>query len=193
MKKAILILIILIGVQLSSCKKKGTTPNNPDVTNRIIDSSLSVNTSSSTESSSIDANNDGTIDFYLNGSYFRGEFSTSLNTFQTSTDVAFTTDGFSSVADFDNNALIDSSLSVPKGPRPNAIWNLAGICSRIGNGINEGYSGKGDFFVGFYFSLLDGKHYGWLKLNVAIDGKTITLKELAYQEKPRTAIKVGEI
>lgn len=54
------------------------------------------------------------------------------------------------------------------------------------------FAGKGDKYIGFM--TIDGgkKYYGWAKLNVSADGRTVKLIEFAVQKKPETAIKTGE-
>ncbi len=192
MKKTIFLFASVVFIYLTACKKTETNQDNPDVTNKIIDSSLTVGPGNGSKTALIDVNNDMTGDFYLNAMRESGMFRTALNSVATNNGAEFTTDGSSGASDYESSAIIDSSLSKPKGPRPTAVWNFSATCSIVNNGVKSGYAGNGDFFMGFYFTLSDGKHYGWLKLNVSDDGSRIILKELAYQNKPRTAIKVGE-
>ncbi len=58
-------------------------------------------------------------------------------------------------------------------------------------GEEAGYAGDGDKFFGFKFSASDGIHYGWMKVNLTADYKTLTIKELAYHKTPNTEIEAG--
>lgn len=53
-------------------------------------------------------------------------------------------------------------------------------------------AGKGDQYIGFNTIQDDKRYYGWAKVNVSTDGRTVKLIEYAVQKKPETAIKVGE-
>jgi hypothetical protein len=58
-------------------------------------------------------------------------------------------------------------------------------------GEEIGFAGDGDKYYGFRFSAGDGIHYGWLKVNLTADYRTLTIKELAYHKTPNTEIAVG--
>ena len=58
--------------------------------------------------------------------------------------------------------------------------------------INEGIAGKGNSISGFRFLIGTDLHYGWLKLNVSSDFRTITIIEAAYDKRPNTSILAGE-
>ena len=58
--------------------------------------------------------------------------------------------------------------------------------------INEGIAGKGNSIIGFRFLIGADLHYGWLKLNVSSDYRTITIIEAAYDKRPNTSILAGE-
>ena len=57
--------------------------------------------------------------------------------------------------------------------------------------INEGIAGKGNSIIGFRFLIGTDLHYGWLKLNVSEDFKTINIMEAAYDKRPNTSILAG--
>lgn len=58
--------------------------------------------------------------------------------------------------------------------------------------INEGIAGKGNSIIGLRFLIGADLHYGWLKLNVSEDFKTINIMEAAYDKRPNTSILAGE-
>ncbi len=57
--------------------------------------------------------------------------------------------------------------------------------------INEGIAGKGNSIIGFRFLIGTDLHYGWLKLNVSEDFRTINIMEAAYDKRPNTSILAG--
>jgi len=61
--------------------------------------------------------------------------------------------------------------------------------SRVNN--IEGIAGKGNSIIGFRFLKDTDLHYGWLKLNVSADHRTITIIETAYDKRPNTSIIAG--
>ena len=194
LKKSILFSAIIIFITcISSCRTKSVTPNNPDVDSRIIDSVSVAPSGGGRQDKAVDADQDGTTDFYLVAINDDDAFSTSLDAQQVLDDVNLSTDGVGMAADYGESAIIDS-VSVPKGPGPpRAIWANFGTCSSVDGVIVEGFAGAGDIYIGFYITKPDGKHYGWLKLNIASDGKSIKLKSVGYHRKPRTAIIAGEV
>ncbi|MFN8283523.1 MAG: hypothetical protein U0U67_09935 [Chitinophagales bacterium] len=54
-----------------------------------------------------------------------------------------------------------------------------------------GFAGAGDKYVGFRFKASDGTHYGWMKLNLSADYRSITVKDVAYDKRANTQILVG--
>jgi hypothetical protein len=54
-----------------------------------------------------------------------------------------------------------------------------------------GFAGDGDKLLGFRFKSGVNTHYGWMKVNLAADYKTLTIKELAYHKTPNTEIEAG--
>ena len=191
-KLSCILILSVLTISIYSCRKKSTTPDNPDVSSSIIDSVSVAPAGNGKREAAIDADKDGVTDFFLSTTNDDGAYSTDLDALQVLNNTNFTTDGSGFLAEIGENAIIDS-VSVPKGPRPpRAIWSNFANCS-FADGLNlEGYAGIGDFFAGFYLEKPDGKHYGWLKLNIPAEGKSIKLLSLGYHTKPRTAIKAGE-
>lgn len=75
------------------------------------------------------------------------------------------------------------------------IWNATGFVSySLEMGIiNYDYSlsGKGDQYIGIMLLLPDGKHYGWMKINVSANNKTIIVREYAYHKRPGAPVSAG--
>lgn len=62
--------------------------------------------------------------------------------------------------------------------------------------LNSGIGGQGDKLLGFRFrdepiSPPVNIYYGWMRVNLSADLKTLTIKDYAYQKTPNTAIKAG--
>ena len=187
----ILFLFGIFTILSIGCKKE-PIPDNPDVNSRGIDSvSVSPGAGNPPRTSAIDVDEDGTADLFMSaGELIPGTATTSLISGQPNTN--FLVDDNDFVSPSDINALIDS-VSIPRPPRPHSRWYYSANVSVISSLLNRGEATGNDFFLGMYLTKTDGVHYGWLKINVSTDGKTIRLKALGYHLKPRTAIKAGEI
>jgi hypothetical protein len=46
-------------------------------------------------------------------------------------------------------------------------------------------------FIGVQFEADGQKHYGWVRINVALDGKSMKIKDYAYHKMPNTSIDAG--
>jgi hypothetical protein len=55
-----------------------------------------------------------------------------------------------------------------------------------------GFTDGSDKLIGFSFLIGIEKHYGWLKVNVSSDLKTLTVKEGAYHKTAGTEIGAGD-
>lgn len=53
------------------------------------------------------------------------------------------------------------------------------------------FKGKGDKFIGIKFKIGTDFHYGWIKVNLSSDAKTLLIKDVAYDTRPNTAITIG--
>ena len=59
--------------------------------------------------------------------------------------------------------------------------------------VDQGdWLGQTDKFLGVRFSNGANQHYGWVRLDVAADASTITVKDFAFQAQPSTEILAGE-
>ncbi len=83
-----------------------------------------------------------------------------------------------------SNSKIDSTSS---------IWSGSGILYR--KTLSENLTaavGSGDVLVGIRFVIDSKYHYGWMKLFVSSDFKSVILKEVAYKIRPNVEIRAGE-
>ena len=72
-----------------------------------------------------------------------------------------------------------------------ANWEIKSYFSYKENSSSLGFAGAGDKFIGFRFKAGANTHYGWMKVNVASDYKTLTVKEVAFNKTPDAEIEVG--
>lgn len=77
------------------------------------------------------------------------------------------------------------------------IWQQTAYSSYISKSIGHladfGIHGKGDQFLAFQLKRSVGNYlYGWMKVNLSNDSKTLIIKELAVQKVINKAIKIGE-
>lgn len=72
-----------------------------------------------------------------------------------------------------------------------ANWEIKSYFSYKENSTSLGFAGDGDKFIGFRFKAGLNTHYGWMKMNVASDYKTLTVKEVAFNKTPDAEIEVG--
>lgn len=192
--KNVLILCSVIALLVSvGCKKKNTTPDNPDVNSRNIDSIVVAPSMSATAEASIDVDQDGVSDFSLRAINDDGTLITSLTNGRSNSPVKFVVDDALVAFGFGENARIDSIVVGPNPPRPHLNFNSYAIASRITTSTNIGHAGEGDIFMAFVININDNNHYGWIKLNVSSDGKTVKLKSLGYNIKPNAALNIGEL
>jgi len=58
--------------------------------------------------------------------------------------------------------------------------------------MSTDWPGLGDKFIGLRFYKNSHWYYGWVRVNVASDVKSVKVKDFAYQKTPETGIKAGE-
>jgi hypothetical protein len=193
MKNVLFYLLFMAGASFLfvCCKKTNIADNDPNIYDRLIDSvSVSPGPGKTPYNIAIDLDEDGFADLFMAASEDSlGVAKTAIAGSPGLSGVL--TDGNQIAAPSDENELIDS-VSVPRPAWPRSVWSDYGIASLVGPNVNTGEANATDFYLGIFTTKLDGVHYGWLRLNVAQDGKSIRLKELAYHGRPRTAIRVGE-
>ena len=162
--------------------KKDADMGDPNITVNNLNLTLQNAPADSQLISDFDIDNDGTKDFELYlSSYapYYGDFVSKLGSNQV---LKFYIDG--------NNFL----RSIPYGQAiadTSVIWGNFGRGSLIDVGKNDGWAGDGDIYSGVRFYIGAELHYGWIRYNVAADGKKITLKDAAYDIRANTPIKAG--
>jgi hypothetical protein len=193
MKNILLIVSITALLTVTtSCKKKNTIPDNPNVYSSILDSSVLTPASSATDEAPIDVNKDGTSDFDLVAINDGGTLITKIVSGRTNTPLAFVIEDLQVGSSFDENAILDSSGIKPTPPKPHRQLSSSAILSFKSLSANIGHAGEGDFYIAFIIYIGGERHFGWLKLNVSSDGKTLKLRSYGYNIHPEESLKAGE-
>lgn len=172
-----------------ACKVENET-DDPNITFRTLDSTVSPTVLDVNVFKYIDIDNNGTIDakiYAWQSNIYTDKFrGTILGEFDTSGfDVLTNPSGVASLKTlktFNKGELIDSLQTT---------WQYYGYASMKKTTDSIGFDGQGDKLVGFRFMNGANKHYGWAKISVTNDGKNLTLKELAFDIRPNTPIKAG--
>ena len=189
MKNRILfpIVFFLFLLMFSACK---TENNDPLIEDKTINKTITTGGSSSRYGAddSIDVNGDGNFDFkflfgavsgvadtaFYGGACIKGDVLTYTQNLGTTTTV------FTTV--FNSGDKISPSST---------IWNSFGFMAGTLETSSIGIAGAGDKLIGFRFSAVDGTHYGWMKVNIPDDYKSLKVVELAYHKTPDTEIEAG--
>lgn len=76
---------------------------------------------------------------------------------------------------------------------PSSRWKIYNVLDVIAitPALDKGIAGKGDKFISFAFINGIKPFYGWMRVNVSADHKTVVFKDLAYSVLPETRIKTG--
>ncbi|MEZ5053667.1 MAG: hypothetical protein R2807_02685 [Chitinophagales bacterium] len=189
-KNLFIISFSLCLIALTSCKKEGST----NIIHKNINQQIVVNSELLDTAIILNFNDDLLDDFFARIRYLGLIRESSFSLFLASDDsrnqvLSFEDAEYIIAKKILNNTSIDSNST---------IWHSNGYLyyqHRLGGSIIENYVdvvGAGDVFIGIRF-IIDGQyHYGWLKVAVSTDFKTINIKEVAYNKIPNVAIKAGE-
>jgi hypothetical protein len=180
MKKILLLSIIFVSVILSSCKKESSS-------NNIFYKQVNITVTANKTISFGSIYGDSII--YINNDKFP------LKIWQGDFDYIQFGNG-----DFNSNIEFGVVSSKPKVYNLNEVINelAAGGWNMTTNTYGTGSSilpGNGDKYIAFRIKPdenVDKSYYGWMKLNYASNGKSITLIEYAYNQNVNESIKVGQ-
>lgn len=89
------------------------------------------------------------------------------------------------------SALFDSTGSEILGGLVN-YTSISGSSSYNGIISYGNFLGQTDKFLGVKFDITGNTHYGWVRLDVAADATTITVKDYAYNTVANDSIKAGQ-
>lgn len=140
----------------------------------------------------LDLNNDGIVDFNLHTFVNAGAFTKAevyVNSTQTNNavDASIGPLGYYYPRVLSNGDPIGQSNSWI-APIPYATFVIAYTTGNVyGN-----WSGTDNGYMAMRFAAGSNIHYGWLRMDVSVDGSTITVKDYAYQATPDEGLNAGE-
>lgn len=202
MKKTIYYAFICITLITSACKKEST--NNNTTTNRIIYNGTPVVITAPNTDFTIDCGDVFETNGYTNGLY---SFAVHIKVSACDTSIGIKAGSYSggvySLVTH-NSKVID----LPLGTEISTISSISGI-NQFSSGFVYTYytdgadpsdfyikPGSGDKYIAGSFTKdglsEDEVFYGWMLINYSADGKTLTVKESAFNSISKGTIKVGE-
>lgn len=191
MKKTTLTIIIAIVILAIGCKKENnTTTDNPNIVHRVINQTLSTTKDSTEEYLEINIDNDSIKDFVLIMNLRSHYKSVSI--------VCIPLDNYTLSTTIDSelpnviNKLTNNTVINASATTWNQLSTYALLRTDYTPTVNLGYAGAGDILTGVQFDINGSMHFGWMLVNVSANMKTVTVKEVAYDIRPNTAIKAGE-
>lgn len=205
MKKLILFFVFAaIVLQFTSCKvEDDPTNDNPDVTSVVIDTTLKsfyVKPTPSSTFESIYAYDFSTSPLFINSTLFINlnwndaveEHGVYLNFTTTTGDALIDGNGF--LIAFDSGIKIDSTLAGTWSGYDDGVFSYDYIANPSANKGN--LAGQGDKYI--VFRAYDGdapqnKYYGWLRVNVAANGRDIKVLSVGFQKNANTSLRTGEL
>ncbi|MFN8283522.1 MAG: hypothetical protein U0U67_09930 [Chitinophagales bacterium] len=198
-----------------ACKKDktdNTTTDDPNITVRTLnltvadsdpglrdshsDPTLRLNSPGSTETN-IDIDNNGVVDFTAVVSYYKPD-ANNIELYSAFVDAS--SDSSNKVTCYFvlgdlpmARAKTTSQQMDASAPAYYAVYT--GLYEKedgavIYNFQNE-FKGQGDKYVGIKFKIGADIHYGWMKINLSADGKSLVIKDVAYDTRANTAITIG--
>jgi hypothetical protein len=173
-----------------ACKKDS---NSADIEDKIINKVIGTmgDDSAFYGEDSIDVNGDGQFDFgfIAKGGNYYGPYAESYGFgINVGNDFVTNEQTFGMGGDI---YLVTPKNSGDKISSASSLWTYYGFLGFKQGPYEFGSAGSGDKSYGFRFKVGANTHYGWIKVNLADDYKSLTVKEYAYHKTPNTEIAVG--
>lgn len=179
--------LLLSSVLVLSCKKEEA--DDPNIEYRSINKSVTSVTAGVASVDSFDINNDGKSD--LNILAVANVTADSAVLYIVGSAAAVYID---STQTFASTYKIKNLYKdeVPEKLGTQRLWgNLTYAALRRGTD-KKGYAGVGDVFIPVFFRATTLKiHYGWIRINVSSDFRTLKVVDAAYHVTPETSIAMG--
>lgn len=179
---------------LSSLACKKEEPDNPNINHRVVNLEMKVSSYNAESDMIIDINEDGMQDFEIELDLYKDaeddlDFELWLDYYQSGNE--YLTQEINSDAyarPLNKNDLISGGSTT---------WESYCYFFELEKSPgypddNYGFAGKGDILVGVRFMIGSERHYGWIKISVSADYKTVIVKEVAYEIRPNVEIRAGE-
>lgn len=186
------IIILLFSMSLLACKKEEA--DNPNVNHRTVNLEMKVSSYNANSDMGIDINDDGMLDFEIELDLYKVsnddyDYYAEIDYEQTGNEI------LTQVINSDEYIKLLSKNDLISGG--SSTWYRNATIFEIerspGNPEeNFGFADKGDILVGIRFMIGTERHYGWMKINVTADYKTIIVKEVAYDIRPDVEVRAGE-
>lgn len=188
--KAIVAVFILLSISLISCKKEEET-NDPNIMEKtynvfVTDTFTVIESHAITE---IDLDGNGTKDLAISADYVDEAADTTVRLFTIQSPYGT---GYGTLTDINTTTLGDIYLTRFIATNTNINSLIAGFSS-YSIVYARGFKGATTFatfgsadgvdkLVGVKFKIGAADHYGWLRINMSSNGKTLTLKDGAYHK-----------
>ncbi len=140
----------------------------------------------------LDLNNDGMVDFNLHTFVNAGAF-TKAEVYVNSSQSINAVDATTGPLGYYYPRVLSQGDPIGQtnswiAPIPYATFVIAYTTGNVyGN-----WSGTDNGYMGMRFAAGSNTHYGWLRMDVSVDGSTITVKDYAYQATPDEGLAAGE-
>lgn len=193
MKRIILASILAIVIFVASCKKEKES-DNPNINHRTVNLEMKVSSYNGDSEMLFDINEDGMLDFGLYLELYKDsidDYDYELYLYGEDSGYEILTSKINLndyIKPLNINDLINSGS--PTWYNDSYIFEVEKSPSYPEE--KYGFSGKDDMLIGIRFLIGTELHYGWLKLDVAADYKSVTVNEVAYDSRPNIEIRAGE-
>ena len=171
-----------------ACKKETKEADDPNIVHRDLNKTFTLSAITSVDS--IDVNLDGLHELLFVG---LSNASASITYLATKPDIASLFCDTTSISSLKLTNASDAGFT-PLAI-PSTQWNQFSVLdvdiSSPSLTTTKGPAGKGDKYVSFVFKNGLKPFYGWLRVNVSADHKTVLIKDLAYSVLPETLVKTG--
>ena len=191
MKTKIVLILVATSAIFLSCKKEDTS--NSNIVHKSLNKQINVNSSLFDTAIVFNFNDDVATEFFMRIVYTSLSRESNYSLFFASDDSRnqwlvneVSEDAIAKKLPL--NTLIDSSSN---------IWSGSGLLYRKysnSGSVLINYTdavGVGDVLIGIRFIIDEKYHYGWLKVAVSADFKSIMVNEVAYNKLPNIPIKAG--
>lgn len=184
------LLTLLISLFMFSCKEE--EPDDPNITYVSINKSVTSVVAYTYAIDSVDINGDGRKD--LNFAAVANPSADSAFVFLTGSAAAIYVDSTETL-----NSFYYKAKNMFKDQQPDIYntkrewWQATYVGLRQGS-TKKGYAGVGDVFIPIILTKvgeIDILYYGWVRVNVSTDYRTIKLVDAAFHINPDTPVKMG--
>lgn len=183
--------MLILALWAVSCKKS-SEPDDPNITYVSINKSVTSVTAYTYVIDSVDINGDGRKD--LNFAALANPSADSAYVFLTGNVAGIYVDSTETLSSFYYKAKNLFKDQQPEVYNTKREWYGATYVGLRQGSTKKGYAGVGDVFIPIIVTKVGEtniSYYGWIRVNVSTDCRTIKLVDAAYHINPDTPIKMG--